>query len=122
MISIPTLPQTALASLSDWERSLVTPFLDKYSRIIPFWQSRLSFPSMFVYGHVLKRLYRDTRFIVPLTHLQDPFVYPFKQYVDSGNWREFKTRLIYDPTYLLKLIEKLLTLVVFNPDTVAKGN
>lgn len=114
MISMPTLTPTALATLADWEIELTKSFLDHHNRIQPFWQSRLSFPQQFVYGHLLKRLYQDTRFSVPVTYLNDPFIYPFYQFYESGDWRGFKDQLVYDPVDLIKLIEKLELLVSYD--------
>ena len=117
MITMPTLTETALSTLSDWELDLTKPFLDHHNRIQTFWQSRLTFPQQFIYGHLLKRLYRDDRFSVPVTYLNDPFVYPFYWYYESGDWRSFKEQLIFDPVDLLKLIDKLVSLVSFEPKT-----
>lgn len=117
MITMPTLTETALSTLSAWELNLIKPFLDHRNRIQAFWQSRLTFPQQFVYGHLLKRLYSDTRFTVPVIYLNDPFVYPFYQYYESGDWRGFKEQLVYDPVDLLKLIDKLVSLVSYDPKT-----
>lgn len=119
MIIMPSLTEDQLQWLEDWEQSIVRSFLDHHNRIIPYYQARLTFSQQFVYGNLLNRLYRDNRFSVPLTHLQDPFIYPFQYYVDNPeNWREFKSRLIPDPLDLLLLIEKLLNLVYFNSETL----
>ena len=118
-MAMPTLSFSALSQLSEWEEEIVRSFLDHHHRIRPFWQGRLSFPEKFVYGHLLNKLYQDPRFCVPVIPLSDPFIYPFRTYIDSGDWKGFKEQLIYDPVDLLILIQKLMKLVTLDQTTIA---
>ena len=102
------LPTLLLDSFTDWELKIIKPFLTQKNEIIPRLELILPSPSTFVYQEVLHRLYRDTRFSVPVMYLNDRFQNRFYSLVENRDWRKFRTLLVYDPLDLLKLINKVI--------------
>jgi hypothetical protein len=98
------MPTLDVLPFSEEEMSLLSPLLDSKNRLSSNKPFRLSLECEFIYQYLLKRLFRDERFITPVP-TQDRFLNPFSRF---HNFVAYE-KLTVDPESLVELSKKVLS-------------
>lgn len=98
------MPTLDVSLFSEEEMVLLSPLLDSKNKLSANKPFRLSLESEFIYQYLLKRLFRDERFITPVPPV-DRFLNPFSRFHNFAAYE----KLTVDPEELIELSNKVLS-------------